>query len=85
MTFRLLAAMFLVLLTSSIARAQFETGAVLGTVRDSSGGVLPGVSVTLLNVDTGISVVRTEGQRRRFARERQWQLPRTTGLLQPGR
>ena len=35
-----------------------HTGAVLGVVRDTSGGVLPGVTVTLLNVDTGISATK---------------------------
>ena len=34
--------------------AQFETGAITGTVRDKSGGVLPGVTVTLTNIDTGV-------------------------------
>jgi hypothetical protein len=34
--------------------AQFETAEVLGTVRDSSGALVPGASVTLINVDTGI-------------------------------
>src|SRR5262245_4964812 len=35
--------------------AQVPPGATLGTVRDSSGGVLPGVQVVILNEDTGIS------------------------------
>jgi hypothetical protein len=35
--------------------AQFETAVVLGTVRDSSGAVIPGVSITLTNVETGIT------------------------------
>jgi hypothetical protein len=34
--------------------AQFETAEVLGTVRDSSGALVPGATVTLINVDTGI-------------------------------
>ncbi len=33
--------------------AQAVTGTILGTVRDSSGGALPGANVTLLNQDTG--------------------------------
>jgi hypothetical protein len=37
------------------ARAQFETGSVLGTIHDNSGGVMPGVTVTLLGIDTGVS------------------------------
>ena len=39
--------------------AQFDTGAVLGSVRDSTGAVLPGVAVTLLNVATGVTAVKT--------------------------
>jgi hypothetical protein len=39
--------------------AQFETGAVVGTIRDNSGAVIPGASVTLLNTQTGVSVLKT--------------------------
>ncbi len=35
-------------------QAQFETAAVLGTVRDATGNAVPGAAVRLLNVDTGI-------------------------------
>jgi hypothetical protein len=35
--------------------AQAVTGTILGTVRDSSGGALPGATVTLLNQDTGFT------------------------------
>lgn len=45
------------------AAAQFDTGAVLGTVKDSTGGVLPGVSVTLENRDTGVTTARTTDER----------------------
>jgi len=34
-------------LVASSALAQVDTGAILGTVRDPSGGVLPGATVTL--------------------------------------
>ena len=37
------------------ARAQFDTAVVLGTVRDNSAGVMPGVTVTLRNTETGIT------------------------------
>ncbi len=37
------------------AFGQVDTGVIQGTVRDASGAVVPGASVTLLNVDTGIS------------------------------
>src|SRR5262249_50597625 len=36
--------------------AQFDTATVLGTVKDSNGAVIPGATVTLKNIDTGISV-----------------------------
>ena len=42
-------------LFSFTVHAQFDTAAVLGTVSDESGGIIPGVTVTLTNVDTGIS------------------------------
>jgi hypothetical protein len=35
--------------------AQFETATVLGNVRDKSGAVTPGATVTLLNLDTGVA------------------------------
>ncbi|HEY8549092.1 MAG TPA: TonB-dependent receptor [Vicinamibacterales bacterium] len=35
--------------------AQFDTAVVLGTVRDDSGAVIPGATVTLRNLDTGIT------------------------------
>jgi hypothetical protein len=47
-----------VFLTASTALAQFDTGAVVGTVRDGSGAVVPGAKVTLTSIDTGISIVR---------------------------
>ena len=38
-----------------MAFAQVDTGTVQGTVRDASGGVVPGANVTLINVDMGVS------------------------------
>ena len=38
------------------AFAQFDSATVLGTVRDSNGAALPGVTVTLKNIATGIAV-----------------------------
>jgi len=49
----------LLLVCGSIAWAQFETSAVLGFVRDSSGGSIPNGKVTLVNISTGISVATT--------------------------
>ena len=47
--------------------AQVTTGTVLGTVRDETGAMVPGVTVTLKNVETGISrtVLTDEGGRYR--------------------
>ncbi len=44
----------LLLLPASVS-AQFDAATVLGSVRDSSGGVVPGATVTLKNVATGIT------------------------------
>ena len=54
---RRLSAAFLaaILALPAVARAQFETASVLGTVRDSTGAIVPGATVTLKNVGTGIS------------------------------
>lgn len=41
------------------AAAQFETATVLGGVRDNSGAMVPGATVTLLNLGTGVSQVKT--------------------------
>jgi len=43
-----------VLLIPSAARAQFDTATVLGNVTDEQGAAVPGASVTLTNVATGI-------------------------------
>ncbi|MGH9385492.1 MAG: carboxypeptidase regulatory-like domain-containing protein [Vicinamibacterales bacterium] len=41
------------------AWAQFDTASVVGTVRDSSGAVIAGATVTLTSAATGVSVTRT--------------------------
>ena len=38
--------------------AQFDTATVVGTVKDNTGGVVPGATVTLTNIDTGVATVR---------------------------
>jgi hypothetical protein len=42
-------------LVTAPAAAQDFRGSIAGTVLDSTGGVLPGVTVTVTNVDTGVS------------------------------
>src|SRR5688572_19630802 len=73
---RYLALVFaLILATAGIAAAQGTNAAVTGTVTDEQGGVLPGVTVTVRNVDTGIvRTVVTED-------DGQYRVP----ALQPGR
>ena len=44
---------FCLLLFGGIAIAQVTTGTIIGTVKDSAGAVLPGVSIKLTNTDTG--------------------------------
>src|SRR5215210_1594106 len=52
------------LFTSALAAqasAQTVTGEIRGTVRDSSGGVLPGVTVTATHTQTGLTRSETTG------------------------
>jgi Carboxypeptidase regulatory-like domain/TonB-dependent Receptor Plug Domain len=49
-----LVAIVAILASTTTAFAQFDTASVLGTVRDSTGAVVPGATVTLKNVSTGI-------------------------------
>ena len=49
------AAFLIIALMPALLRAQFDTATILGTVRDSSGAVVPGVAVTLRNTQTGIT------------------------------
>src|SRR6267143_7114580 len=46
---------------TGVAAAQVTTGSISGTVKDSGGAVLPGVSIKLANTDTGVArVVRAD-------------------------
>ena len=47
-----------VLLLQGVAYAQLTTGTVQGTVQDPSGAIVPGVELTLLNVDTNLTLVQ---------------------------
>src|ERR1700730_17104287 len=51
----------LLILLAIPAVAQLPTGTILGVAKDSSGGVLPGVTVTITNVDTASKRVVTTG------------------------
>src|SRR6266545_7576477 len=51
----LLASLAIALLLPASASAQFDTSTVLGAVKDSSGAVVPGATVTLKNTATGIT------------------------------
>src|SRR5438094_785780 len=54
-----------VMLSGHLVSAQVTTGTISGVVQDSSGAVIPGVSVTVKNLDTGITrtVTTDEGGR----------------------
>ena len=47
--------LFSLVLSGTIVLGQVTTGTILGTVTDASGGVVPGSSITIRNVETGIS------------------------------
>ena len=47
-------ALLALILTNSVAWAQ-ATGGISGTVRDESGGVLPGVTITVTQTETGVT------------------------------
>jgi hypothetical protein len=57
-------ALVLLLLASAPAAAQVDTGSILGTIKDQSGGVLPGATVTITHEGQGFSlttVTRDDG------------------------
>src|SRR5260370_18736649 len=49
-----LAFVALIVLAATPGRAQTFRGAILGTVTEATGGVVPGAMVTIRNVDTGL-------------------------------
>src|SRR5689334_4607904 len=56
-------AVALVIVLAAAAGAQTTTGRISGTVADASGGVLPGVSVTVVNDATALArTTTTDGQ-----------------------
>jgi hypothetical protein len=54
-----LAILFLTTFAAPSLHAQFDSAAVLGTVKDSSGAIVPGATVTLTDLAKGISVTVT--------------------------
>ena len=59
---RLLGVLALVLAVAATARAQTATGQITGTVKDTSGAVVPGVTVTVTSELTGSKRETTTGQ-----------------------
>ena len=55
MGMRSIALILLLLATASSASAQLPTATILGIVRDSGAGVMPGVTLTVTNADTALS------------------------------
>ena len=51
----------LLLVSPPIANAQVTTADLVGTIKDSSGAVVPGVTVALTNEATGVSRSTTTG------------------------
>ena len=43
------------------------TGSIVGTVKDTSGAVLPGVNVTAINIDTNLSRSEVSNERREYS------------------
>jgi hypothetical protein len=59
---RLLSVAALVLLTAVSASAQAVKGSLVGNVVDGSGGALPGVGVTITEVNTNIASTTTTNE-----------------------
>jgi len=53
--------MVALLLATTPGFAQLPTGTILGTVKDASGGVVPGATVTITNTDTALTRTGTSG------------------------
>src|SRR6267143_3971500 len=55
------------LLGGHVVSAQVTTGTISGVVQDPTGAVIPGVSVTVKNLDTGIARTATTDEGGRYA------------------
>ena len=58
---RLAVAVMVALLIPAAGYAQMTRGSIGGTVRDSSGAVVPGATVTVTNVATNVAVTVVTG------------------------
>jgi Carboxypeptidase regulatory-like domain/TonB dependent receptor len=57
----LLAIAFLLMLPSRAAFAQYDTGSLIGVIQDSTGAVIPGVTVSAVNDATGVVYTGVSG------------------------
>ena len=55
-----------VLAGAPAAFAQFDTATVLGSVQDNTGSVVPGATVTLTGLDTGIATTKVTDENGNF-------------------
>jgi hypothetical protein len=53
--FRSLAVLAIIALSASAALAQITAATISGTIKDDTGGILPGADIVVRNLDTGIS------------------------------
>ncbi len=65
-TLSTLAITLVLCLVSSVVYGQFDTASVVGTVRDNTAAVVPGATVTLSNLDTGITATRVSDENGSF-------------------
>src|SRR3990172_3011877 len=58
--------LFSLTLAGTLVLGQVTTGTILGTVMDASGAVVPGATITIRNVETGISRTLTSDAAGRY-------------------